>query len=444
MKSVLIANSDFAEAHEQKKTISQEFNVSVIASPKELDDHLDKSDLVLLDLNFTEYSGIDFLMKILKESYLPVLTLTPLDDAKAAIEAMRVGAYNYIVKVGDYHEILNLSIKEAIDRFNEREQMKQTIIDLKNRVNELEGQLGIAGKEDVQTSPPETRPPETAPAKTNIVEEIISRFKRGDINLPSLPQINIRFNEMVNKGTNLQEVANLLKQDVAISSKLISVSNSVYYRGVVENKTLGQAISRLGVNTTKRYVETISNRSLYTTENKKFVELIEKLWEHSLSCAYASQIVSEALKLRLPDDPFTMGLLHDIGKLILLQVVAELELKGQLGEEADRAELFGTLDTYHGKFGSALLKRWEFSSGYVQVALYHDNLEEADPISKDLLVVHFANLLVKSMGYDQGQQAEIDVEKADSTHLLKLNSTMIDEVKDQVKRHMEELKEYFA
>lgn len=92
MKSVLIANSSFAEAREQKKTISQEFNVSVIASPKELDDHLDKSDLVLLDHNFTEYSGVDFLMKILKESYLPVLILTPPDDAKAAIEAMRVGA----------------------------------------------------------------------------------------------------------------------------------------------------------------------------------------------------------------------------------------------------------------------------------------------------------------------------------------------------------------
>ena len=250
--------------------------------------------------------------------------------------------------------------------------------------------------------------------KSSIIEEIILRFKRGEINLPSLPQISIKFREMTIRGASLQEVGDLLKQDAAISSKLIGVANSVYYRGVVESKTLGQAISRLGLNTTRQYVEAITNRSLYTTKNKKFVEFIEKLWEHSLSCAYASQLVSEVLGLNLPDDAFTLGLLHDIGKLVLLQIFGELETKGQLKEEVDRGELFNALDTHHGKFGSALLKRWQFSSGYVQIAMYHENFEGADPIIKNLLVVHFANLLVKSMGYVLGQQTEIDVEDAGS------------------------------
>jgi len=301
--------------------------------------------------------------------------------------------------------------------------------------------LGTGGREDIQASSPKTKPPET---KSSIIEEIILRFKRGEINLPSLPQISIKFREMTIGVANLQEVGDLLKQDAAISSKLIGVANSVYYRGVVESKTLGQAISRLGLNTTRQYVEAITNRSLYTTKNKKFVEFLEKLWEHSLSCAYASQIVSEVLRLNLPDDAFTLGLLHDIGKLVLLQIFGELETKGQLGEEVDRGELFNALDTHHGKFGSALLKRWQFSSGYVQIAMYHENFEGADPISKNLLVVHFANLLVKSMGYVLGQQAEIDVEDAGSTRLLELDSTMIGEIKDQVKGRVEEMRGILA
>ncbi len=306
---------------------------------------------------------------------------------------------------------------------------------------ESEERLGASGTEDIQASSPKTKPPET---KSSIIEEIILRFKRGEINLPSRPQINIKFKEMTNKGANLQEVGNLLKQDAAISFKLISVANSVYYRGVVESKTLGQAISRLGLNTTRQYVEAITNRSLYTAKNKKFVEFVEKLWEHSLSCAYASQIVSEVLRLNLPDDAFTTGLLHDIGKLVLIQIVGELETKGQLGEEVDAGELLNTFDTHHGKFGAALLKKWEFSSGYVQMAMYHENLEGTDPISKNLFIVHFANLLVKSMGYDQGQHAEIDVEDAESTRSLKLDSTMIGEIKDQVKGRMEEMRGILA
>jgi len=275
--------------------------------------------------------------------------------------------------------------------------------------------------------------------KDSIVGNIISSFKRGEIALPSLPQINTKFNEMIGKGANLQEVGEILKRDAAISSKLISVANSVYYQGETETRNLGYAINRLGLDTTKRYVDAICNRTLYTTSNQKFVEFMKKLWKHSLACAYASETVSEAIKLKLPDDAFTMGLLHDIGKLVLLQVVADLEAQDKIGEEVDIVELLNTLNTHHGKIGAALLKKWEFSRGYIQIAMFHDNLEGADPISKELLVVHFANLLVKSIGYDQSQQAEVDVEGAESTHLLKVDTTIIAHVKERVKVQMDAL-----
>lgn len=129
---------------------------------------------------------------------------------------------------------------------------------------------------------------------------------------------------------------------------------------------------------------------------------------------------------------------------MLLQIFGELETKGQFGGEVDSGELLDTLEIHHGKFGSALLKKWEFSSGYVQIAMYHANSEGADSVSKNLLIVHFANLLVKSMGYDQGQQAEIDVEAAESTQSLKLDSTMIAQIKDQVKGRMEEMRGILA
>jgi HD-like signal output (HDOD) protein/DNA-binding NarL/FixJ family response regulator len=432
MKSVLIANRNLVEVHELRETIGQEFKVSVIMSPKELNENLENSDLVLLDHNFIDHSELNFLREIVNKSHVPVLILTSPDDAECAIEAMRTGAYNYVVKIGDYRDVLNLVIKEAIERFNGQEQMKQTIIALKNRINELEQRLGIVGRGEVQTK------------KVSIVEDITSRFKRGEINLPSLPQIGIRFKELFGKGASLQELVDLLKRDIAISSKLISVSNSVYYRGVVENKTLEQAVSRLGLNTTRQYVEAISNRALYTATNKRYLAPIEELWEHSLSCAYASQIVSELIRQKQPDELFTMGLLHDIGKLVILQIVGELEVKGKLVEEVDRVELLDTLERYHGKFGATLLRKWQFSNVYTQIAIYHDNLEESDPISKEVLIVHFANLLVKSMGYGQLQKAEMDLEEVESTRLLKLNSMMISQVRDQIRVRMDEMRDIFA
>ena len=294
-------------------------------------------------------------------------------------------------------------------------------------------ELGIGCKGGIQASLSKKMPLKT---ESSIVEDIYSRLKSGNINLPASSQIVMKFKEMTDRGLNLQEVTDLLKQDIAISSKLISVSNKVYYRGIAESRTLEQAIKRLGLSNTMSYVDVICNRSLYKTKSKQFIGIFEKLWEHSLSCAYVSQIVSEAIDLVPSNAIFTMGLLHDIGKLVLLQVLDELEIQGKLEEETDMVELFNTLDKLHGEFGAVLLKNWRFSNECVQIAMYHDNLEGPESVSKELQVVRFANLLVKSMAYDRVPQKEIDLEDV-GVRLLGLNPTMIGEVKDQLNKCME-------
>ena len=368
---------------------------------------------------------------------MPVIILSNYDNAVGAIDAVREGAYNYLIKFSNYHQIINLVIKEAINKSNEKMQMKETIHDLKNRVSELEERLGEAAKDDAEESSSEI-------SESGIIDEITASLKRGEINLPSLPKIGIEFKAMLDKGADFQEVADLLKQDMAISSKLISVSNSAHFRGVVPNKTTEQAVSRLGLSLTKQYVDAIFNRALYTTSNKKYVDIMEQLWKHALSCGFACQCVAETLGLTLKDDAFSIGLLHDIGKLLLLQIISELEIKGKFSDEINMDELIQTLSIYNGKFGASLLRRWEFSEQCVHVAQFCENLGAADPISKELLVVHFANLLVGSVGYDLTPK-EIDLETAESSRLLGLDGTMISELKDRIKSWMQgELPQCFA
>ena len=135
--------------------------------------------------------------KIPREKQVKILMVTSHSDRDNIITCIQAECDDYIVKPFDREKIL-----EKIEKINSGER------------------LGVADMEDIQASPPETKPPET---KSSIIEEIIFSFKRGEIDLPSLPQISIRFKEMIDKRANLQEVAELLKQDVAISFKLISV-----------------------------------------------------------------------------------------------------------------------------------------------------------------------------------------------------------------------------
>lgn len=333
-------------------------------------------------------------------------------------------------------------IKADCDDYIVKPVDKETIIKKLEKIG-LAERLDVFVRESAQESPLIKEP---QGAKANPIEEIIVSFRQGKIDLPSLPHINIKFNVLISKGADFHEIAGLLKQDMAIASKLIGISNSVYYGGIEKNKTLEQALSRLGLDVTRQYVDAMGNRALYNATSKKYIEYVERLWEHSLSCAYASQIITEFLGLKLTDDAFTMGLLHDIGKLVFLHIVGELEKRGKFGKDVDTAELLNDLDKYHSEFGSTLLKRWNFSNNYVVIAMYHDKLQDAEAITRELLVVHFANLLAKSLGYGQIQEEEeeIDLENIESSRLLKLNAATIDRVKDEVKKIMEELKSSFS
>jgi HD-like signal output (HDOD) protein len=280
--------------------------------------------------------------------------------------------------------------------------------------------------------------------KRSMLDQIIDRFKRGEIDLPTLPKINLKYNELVNKGANNQEIAEFLKQDAAISSKLISISNSSYYRGVVENKTVEQAINRLGLQTTKQTVDTISQRSLYIASKAKYSGIIEALWEHSLSCAHACQLISESLNGKIGGDLFTMGLLHDIGKLFLLQVVGEMEKNAQGTDEPTKQDLEKWLHEHHCKAGATLLTKWGFPAEFVRAALHHEDPGGTDTISDELLVVHVSNELVKTILYEHTDQQVTEPAESEFTRKLGMTPEMVAGVRDQVKIRIEHLKDYLG
>ena len=97
------------------------------------------------------------------------------------------------------------------------------------------------------------------------------------------------------------------------------------------------------------------------------------------------------------------------------------------------------MDTYHADFGAVLLKKWKFPSEYFNVARYHGDMSRADFISPELLVINFANLAVKEMGYtEMTELAAEPVARSTSCNLLKMDPEMLEDIQGQVKSRMDE------
>ncbi len=119
-------------------------------------------------------------------------------------------------------------------------------------------------------------------------------------------------------------------------------------------------------------VTELSIREFFTMKTEKYRSLIENLWKHSIASAYAAEFMSKLLKLDLKGDPFLMGLLHDIGKLALLQIIADMERKGRFNDGIHPIMLVNILGDYHCQLGAKLLEKWRFAECYIDTALHHN------------------------------------------------------------------------
>ena len=290
----------------------------------------------------------------------------------------------------------------------------------------------------------EAAKPKRRMERIDVGMEVMRRFAQGEMDLPRPSRVYSQFLELVREEATIQEIAELLKKDVGLTVVLIGVSNSVYYRGVEENKTLAQALNRLGLEETKKYVTLICNRELYRTKSSKHQKIMERLWEHSLACAIAAEVVTSKLKFEFADDIFTMGLLHDVGKYVLINFVEELQEKGIADSEFDQGDFGEIMQKYHGKFGAVLFEKWGFSEKYIQTALYHDDLTKTKQVSRELLVIHFCNILVKSIGYGQDDCELPDLDNLASTRHLGLTRSQVEDIKVELAEKLDEAQSIMA
>jgi HD-like signal output (HDOD) protein/FixJ family two-component response regulator len=375
-------------------------------------------DLITLDIEMPGLNGEEVLSQIrdfeASQSATPdkqavIFMVTSLSEKERVLKCLSCGCQDYIVKP------FNIKvIREKLQKFGM-----------------------ISGTEQLNSDLPETpslSPPEEA--KT-LFEQILEKLKAGKINLPSFPSIALKFRRLMKQGAPSSAIADLLKQDIGISSKLIRMSNSVYYRGRQLNNTIEAAIGRLGLTTTEQLVCALSSRTMFKFRQEQYRRRFEKLWTHSLACAYASEIVAAHKGYEFWDEAFNMGLFHDIGRLGLLQIISDLSASDYHSQKIDSRSIEETLDQHHPKFGAGILAKWGFQQEYTTIAELHHEPQSAPDDAPALWVVHLSNFIAFSAGYGSSEEdVPMDTATVESAQVLNITEPMIQEIQLQVRKKM--------
>ncbi|MCG8563488.1 MAG: HDOD domain-containing protein [Desulfobacterales bacterium] len=249
---------------------------------------------------------------------------------------------------------------------------------------------------------------------SQVVAEVIKQFYKGQTALPVFPDIVNEVEALIHsEDASINALEKIVERDIIISSRLISIANSPLYKGVGKADSLNAALVRLGLKAAHQVVTSVAAKSLFDTEEKQLATQLNRLWMHSFATACIARGLGQQLGVDNLDNLFLMGIIHDIGKVLLLKAYVDLAQEPDLGN----IKLKTAIHEIHTTFGAVLLKKLRFSPPFVQVAEFHHWNIYTQDCAQELIIINLANHLTQKIGFgfmsmgNRDEQAQQSIEE---------------------------------
>jgi putative nucleotidyltransferase with HDIG domain len=231
------------------------------------------------------------------------------------------------------------------------------------------------------------------------------------VKLKPLPVVAMKVSEACgNANVDIRELTKLVESDPAIAAKILSVVNSAIYGHMRDVSSIHQALVVLGRRNIVQLAISIATNTVFAA-NDETSEFKRSIFEHSLAVASVagSLVRHDSLDVD-PGTAFLAGVLHDVGKLILLdaapQTYSSFTDQNHLEVSTIQAEqeLFGT---DHAALGNIFAETWNLSIQIQHAISQHHSPSRPDadyPLTK---TIQLANQLVKAWAIGQAEPTDV-------------------------------------
>lgn len=237
-----------------------------------------------------------------------------------------------------------------------------------------------------------------------VITKALSRI--GDI--ATLPKITVKIIEIVeNPKSTARDLHDVIKNDPALSAKVLKVVNSAFYGLPGQIASVDRAIVLLGLSAVKNIAIASSIARMFRGEkiNDRFTA--RDLWTHSVSVGVAARNLCRLAGNRAEaEEVFLAGLIHDLGILVERQAfpdkLTEIVNRAAAGEDVYLECEKAVLGADHQTFGAALATKWKFPRNLRAVIGYHHNSEKvAEEMQQVVALVQLADILCnqKEIGF---------------------------------------------
>jgi HD-like signal output (HDOD) protein len=275
-----------------------------------------------------------------------------------------------------------------------------------------------------------TNTPVQSQAAFDFVRSLAAELSRGNVDLPSFPEIAIRVRRVLSDPkSSVEQVVRVVGSEPALAARLLRIANSASLNRSGRTVTdLRTAINRLGYNMVRS--ASISFSMAQIRKSNKLAGLehhLTDLWGRSTAVAAFAYVLARKCTKVNPDEAMLTGMMHGIGKLyVLTRVIDHPELF------ASNTMLNQIIGEWHTSIGKAILENWDFSEAMAQAVGDQSDFsrtEEGPPDLSDVIAVailmaeHTADVVglelvladipaAKRMGLNEAKTLEVMTESA--------------------------------
>ncbi len=163
---------------------------------------------------------------------------------------------------------------------------------------------------------------EAPSAETELLETARAILSGNDHELPVLPEVSVQLLKLTaDVDCDPRDIVDLFKRDQSLTGHLLKIANSVRYTSGQTVTSTQQAVARMGLLRVREIVMVISCQSRIFNV-PEFETDVRASFERSLATAAFSQEIARVRRLNV-EDAFLCGLLHDVGRPVLLQSLSD-------------------------------------------------------------------------------------------------------------------------
>lgn len=228
-------------------------------------------------------------------------------------------------------------------------------------------------------------------------------------------------------------IANIIEHDAALAANILKHANAASNGLRSPICSIRQALVHIGFRKTSMLV-LASAVAPYARQPVRGYDLQPgALWKHASAVAIATDVLAEALNITPPEETYTAGLLHDIGKLVLghyvdLDLTSIQALAFEQNLSFEQAE-FQVLGIDHAEVGAVLLSSWGMSGSLLEAVRWHHEPERANESARLVVdLVHSCVQIITASGLSGGADGVQYHSSAASLEHLKIRPALVEKV----------------